>query len=130
MHLRFNFDACPMHSPSGFVHLTHQNLSARALFCLNSLAKVNTQLLIYNSFCMIFIGLQLLTSFRTLNPFTFTLYIKQLCLFTKKIMFPTYPKKILPSYKKQKNHNFKMLHLCSVPMTKSFHCIKQVECTR
>ena len=48
MHLRFNLDACPMHSPSGFVHLTHQNLSARALFCLNSLAKVNTQLLIYN----------------------------------------------------------------------------------
>ena len=46
MHLRFNFDACPMHSPSGFVHLTHQNLSARALFCLNSLAKVNTQLLL------------------------------------------------------------------------------------
>ena len=49
IHLRFNFDACPMHSPFGFVHLTHQNLSARALFCLNSLAKVNTQLLIYNS---------------------------------------------------------------------------------
>ena len=48
MHLRFNFDACPMHSPSGFVRLTHQNLSARALFCLNSLTKVNTQLLIYN----------------------------------------------------------------------------------
>ena len=48
MHLRFNFDACPMHSPFGFVHLRHQNLSARALFCLNSLAKVNTQLLIYN----------------------------------------------------------------------------------
>ena len=48
MHLRFNFDACPMHSPFGFVHLTHQNLSARVLFCLNSLAKVNTQLLIYN----------------------------------------------------------------------------------
>ena len=48
MHLRFNFDACPMHSPFGFVHLTHQNLSGRALFCLNSLAKVNTQLLIYN----------------------------------------------------------------------------------
>ena len=47
MHLCFNFDACPMHSPSGFVHLTHQNLSARALFCLNSFAKVNTQLLIY-----------------------------------------------------------------------------------
>ena len=50
MHLRFNFDACPMHSPSGFVHLTHQNLRARALFCLNSLAKVNMQLLIYNSY--------------------------------------------------------------------------------
>ena len=29
--------------------LEHQNLSACALFCLNSLAKVNTQLLIYNS---------------------------------------------------------------------------------
>ena len=29
------------------VHLTHQNLSVRALFCHNSLAKVNTQLLIY-----------------------------------------------------------------------------------
>ena len=47
MHLRFNFDACPMHSPFRFVHLTHQNLSVRALFCHNSLAKVNTQLLIY-----------------------------------------------------------------------------------
>ena len=45
MHLRFNFDACPMHSPFGFVHLTHQNLSARAIFCHNSLAKVNTQLI-------------------------------------------------------------------------------------
>ena len=32
MHLRFNFDACPMHSPYGFVHLTHQNFGARALF--------------------------------------------------------------------------------------------------
>ena len=54
MHLRFNFDTCPVHSPFGFVHLTHQNLSARALFCLNSLAKVNTQLLIYNVVaCMI-----------------------------------------------------------------------------
>ena len=50
MHLRFNFDACPMHSPFGFVHLMHQNLSARAWFCLNSLAKVNMQLLIYNYF--------------------------------------------------------------------------------
>ena len=29
------------------MHLTHQNLSARALFCLNSLAKVNTHFLIY-----------------------------------------------------------------------------------
>ena len=48
MHMRFNFDACPMHSPFGFVHLTHQNLSARALFCHSSLAQVNTQLLIYN----------------------------------------------------------------------------------
>ena len=41
MHLRFNFDACPMHSPFSFVHLV------RALFCHNSLAKVNTHLLIY-----------------------------------------------------------------------------------
>ena len=38
-HLRFNFDACPVHSP---------DLSARALFCLNSLANVNTQSLIYD----------------------------------------------------------------------------------
>ena len=45
MHLLFNFDACPMHSP---FKLKHQNLSVRALFCLNSLAKVNMQLLIYN----------------------------------------------------------------------------------
>ena len=54
MHLRFNFDACPMHAPFGFVHLTHQNLSARALFCLNSFAKVNTQLSIYNYFINVF----------------------------------------------------------------------------
>ena len=47
IHLRFNFDACPMHSPFGFVHLTHQNFSTHALFCHNSLAKVNTQYLIY-----------------------------------------------------------------------------------
>ena len=39
--LRFDFDAYPMHSPFGFVHLMHQNLSARALFGLNSLAYVN-----------------------------------------------------------------------------------------
>ena len=32
MDLRFNFDACLMHSPFGLVHLTHQNPSARALF--------------------------------------------------------------------------------------------------
>ena len=48
MHLHFSFDACPMHSSFGFVHLMHQNLSAHALFCLNSLAEANTQLLIYN----------------------------------------------------------------------------------
>ena len=47
MHFRFNFDACPVHSPFGFVHSTHQNFSAHALFCDNSLTKVNTQLLIY-----------------------------------------------------------------------------------
>ena len=38
-----------MHSPFGFVRLTHQNLSAHALFCHNSLPKLNTQLLIYKS---------------------------------------------------------------------------------
>ena len=48
MHLRFNFDACPMHSPFGFMHFMHQNLCVRALFSLDSLAKVNMQLLIYN----------------------------------------------------------------------------------
>ena len=63
MHLRFNFDACPMHSPYRFVHLTHQNLSARALFCLNSLAKVNTKLLIYNLVILFF---QLSLSFQNL----------------------------------------------------------------
>ena len=47
MHIRFKFDACSVHSPFGFVHLRHQNLSMRALFCHNSLAKVNTQLLIF-----------------------------------------------------------------------------------
>ena len=31
----------------GWVHLMHQNLSTHVLFCPNSLAKVNTQLLIY-----------------------------------------------------------------------------------
>ena len=39
MHLHFNFDACPMHSPFGFVHMTHQILSVHALLCHNSLAK-------------------------------------------------------------------------------------------
>ena len=38
MRLRFNFDACLMHSPFEFVHLTPQN-SVRALFCHNLLAK-------------------------------------------------------------------------------------------
>ena len=48
MQFRFNFDTCPMHSPFRIVHFIHQNLSACALFCHNSLAKVNTQLLKYN----------------------------------------------------------------------------------
>ena len=29
MHLRFNFDACPMHSPFGFVHLTVGDVKRR-----------------------------------------------------------------------------------------------------
>ena len=41
VHLHFDFDACPVHSPLVFVHLTHQNLSVCALFWLNSLAEVN-----------------------------------------------------------------------------------------
>ena len=36
-----------MHSPFEFMHLTHQNLSVSALFCNDSLAKVNMQSLIY-----------------------------------------------------------------------------------
>ena len=51
MHICFNFDAFPVHSPFGSVHLTHQNLSTHTLFCHNSLAKVNTQLLMYNYGC-------------------------------------------------------------------------------
>ena len=43
MHLRFNFDACPVHSSFGFVLLMHQNLSACAFFGHNSLTKVNMQ---------------------------------------------------------------------------------------
>ena len=41
----FPFDACPIHSPFRFGHLTHRNFSARALFCHNSFAKVITQIL-------------------------------------------------------------------------------------
>ena len=44
MHLRFNFDACPMHSPG----VMHEILSTHTLFCHKSLAKVNRQVLIYN----------------------------------------------------------------------------------
>ena len=47
-HAHKMLDACPVHSPFRFVYLTLQNLSAYALLCINSLAKVNTQLLIYN----------------------------------------------------------------------------------
>ena len=66
MHLRFNFDACPVHSPFGFVHLTHQNLSARALFCLNSLTKVNTQLLICKYFrVLLFRGQPIVDTFQS-----------------------------------------------------------------
>ena len=50
MYFRFNFDACPLHTHQvcALQHLTNQNLSVRALFCHNSLAIVNMQLLIYN----------------------------------------------------------------------------------
>ena len=40
MHFRFYFDVCPVHSPFGFVHLTHQNLSVRTLFYHNSIYKL------------------------------------------------------------------------------------------
>ena len=39
-HLRIKFDVCSVQSPFGLVHMPHQNLSACALFCINSLAKV------------------------------------------------------------------------------------------
>ena len=35
------------------------------------------------AFCMTIIGLQVLTSFRNVNCFTFTLFVKKFCLFTK-----------------------------------------------
>ena len=47
MHLRFSFDAFPMYSPFGFVHDASKSERA-CIFCHNSLAKVNTQLLIYD----------------------------------------------------------------------------------
>ena len=53
---------CPMYSPFGFVHLTHQNLCARALFCHNSLAKLNTQLSIIILFCFDAINSRLILS--------------------------------------------------------------------
>ena len=40
MSLSFNFDACLMDSPFGFMHLTHQNLSVYTLFCHNSQKKM------------------------------------------------------------------------------------------
>ena len=48
----FNFDACQMHPPFGFVHLPHQKSEKNKNKKTkknprNSLAKVNTQLLIY-----------------------------------------------------------------------------------
>ena len=54
MHLRFNFDACPVHSPFGFMHLMHQDLSARALFCLkftrkSKYAVINLSLTVNNN---------------------------------------------------------------------------------
>ena len=55
--LCFNFYACPVHLPFRFLHLTHQNLSVLALFCLNSLAKINMQLLILNNTCSTFFPL-------------------------------------------------------------------------
>ena len=48
MHLDFNLDAFLMHLPFRFVHFMHQNLSERELFHHSSLAKINTQLSIYN----------------------------------------------------------------------------------
>ena len=53
MHLRFNFDAYPMHSPFGFMQLTHQNLARMHFFGRNLLAKVRTQLLIYKFICLV-----------------------------------------------------------------------------
>ena len=54
MFLHFTFDACPMHSPFGFVRLTHQNKALYALFCQNSLTTFNEQLFIYDSLTFAF----------------------------------------------------------------------------
>ena len=57
--LALQFDACPMHSSFGFVHLNHQNLSTYAVFCHALLTKVNMQLLIYNECSLISSQLEL-----------------------------------------------------------------------
>ena len=95
MHLRFNFDACPMHSPFGFVHLTHQNLSARALFCHNSLAKVNTQLLIYN--CVFLSVVSKSTenlSFAQMSVTTFLHSHGDISFFLKKVLYHQHAMKL------------------------------------
>ena len=47
-----NFDACPMHSPCWFVHLTHQYLSASALFfvTIHSQKWIRSSIIIVSQF--------------------------------------------------------------------------------
>ena len=83
IHLHFNFDACPMHSSVGFVYLTHQNLTVCALFCHNSLATVNMQLLIYY-YCCSGECLYLLKTFNLVH-----VYMKQKATLFKQIWYQT-----------------------------------------
>ena len=81
MHLRFNLDVCPVNPPFGFVHLTHQNLSTCALFCLNSLVRVNTQFMV-NVLVKGFVAVMKPTNDRYMN-----IYNDKLHLLSKKQKF-------------------------------------------
>ena len=54
MHLRFNFDVCPMHSPFGFLHLTEASMnkiSARVNFILSKFTRKRKIYAAINLFC-------------------------------------------------------------------------------
>ena len=82
---------------------------------------------------MIIIGLQLLTSFRAVIFFNYILFVKKVMLVYYNSRYPRIQRKHklnknmyrIPRYKKI--HTFKTPHLCSMHMTKRFHCMKVVE---